>query len=106
MPKYLFHASYTEEGLKGLLKEGGSKRREVVEQAVKGLGGTLEAFYYAFGDTDVFAIADLPDNVSSTALSLIINSAGTATVKTTVLITPQEVDQATKKSVDYRPPGR
>jgi len=106
MPKYLFHASYTEEGLKGLLKEGGSKRREALEQAVKGLGGTLETFYYAFGETDVFAIADLPDNVSSTALSLIINSAGTATVKTTVLITPQEVDQATKKSVDYRPPGR
>ena len=106
MPKYLFHASYTEEGLKGLLKEGGSKRREAVEQAVKGLGGTLETFYYAFGETDVFAIADLPDNVSSTALSLIIHSAGRATVKTTVLITPQEVDQATKKSVDYRPPGR
>ena len=106
MPKYLLHASYTEEGLKGLLKEGGSKRREALEQAVKGLGGTLETFYYAFGETDVFTIADLPDNVSSTALSLIINSAGTATVKTTVLITPQEVDQATKKSVDYRPPGR
>ena len=106
MAKYLLHASYTEAGLKGLLKEGGSKRREAVEQAVKGLGGTVETFYYAFGDTDSFVIADLPDNVSSTALSLIVNSGGMVTVKTTVLITPQEVDQATKKSVDYRPPGR
>jgi uncharacterized protein with GYD domain len=106
MPKYLFQASYTEVGLKGLLKEGGSKRREAVEQTVKGLGGTLEAFYYAFGDRDVFAIADLPDDVSTTAFSLMVNAAGTAKVKTIVLITPEEVDQAVKKSVDYRPPGQ
>jgi len=106
MPKYLFQASYTEEGLKGLLKEGGSSRRKAVTQAVEGLGGTLETFYYAFGDADVFAIADLPDNVTTTAFSLIVNAAGTAKVKTTVLITPEEVDQATKKSVKYRPPGQ
>ena len=106
MPKYLFHSCYTEEGLKGLLKEGGSSRREAVEQAVQGLGGTLEAFYYAFGETDVFVIVDLPDNVSTTALALIVNAAGTAKVKTTVLITPEEVDQAVKRSVDYRPPGQ
>ena len=106
MPKYLAHASYTVEGLKGLLKDGGSKRREVVEQLAKGLGGTLEAFYYAFGDDDVFAIFDLPDNVSATAVSLAINAAGGATVKITVLLTPEEVDQAVKKSVDYRPPGQ
>ncbi len=106
MAKYLFHANYTEEGLKGLLKEGGSSRREAVVQALKGLGGTLEAFYYAFGDTDLFGIADLPDNVSTMAFSLIINAAGGAKVKTTVLITPEEVDQAAKKSVEYRPPGR
>jgi uncharacterized protein with GYD domain len=106
MPKYLAHASYTVEGLKGLLKDGGSKRREVVEQLAKGLGGTLEAFYYAFGDDDVFAIFDLPDNVSATAASLVINAAGAAKVKITVLLTPEEVDQATKTSVDYRPPGQ
>jgi uncharacterized protein with GYD domain len=106
MPKYLAHASYTVEGLKGLLKDGGSKRREVVEQLAKGLGGTLEAFYYAFGDDDVFAIFDFPDNVSATAVSLVINAAGGATVKITVLLTPEEVDQATKKTVDYRPPGQ
>jgi uncharacterized protein with GYD domain len=106
MAKYLFQASYTEEGLKGLLKEGGSSRQEAVEQTIKSLGGTLEAFYYAFGDADVFAIADLPDSVSATAFSLVANAAGTAKVKTIVLITPEEADQATQKTVEYRPPGQ
>ena len=110
MPKYLFHASYTEAGLKGLLKEGGSSRREALQHALKGLGGTVEAFYYAFGDTDVFAIVDLPDNVSTLAASMVINSSGAAKVKTTVLVTTEEVDQAAKKgtaaSSGYRPPGQ
>jgi uncharacterized protein with GYD domain len=106
MPKYLFQATYIGEGLKGLLKEGGSKRRETVEQMIKGMGGTLEGYYFAFGEYDSFVIVDLPDNVSTTALSLIVNASGAVKVKTTVLLTPEEVDQATKKSVDYRPPGR
>ena len=106
MPKYLAHASYTVDGLKGLLKDGGSKRREVVEQVAKGLGGKLEAFYYAFGEDDVFAIFDLPDNVSAAAASLAINAAGTAKSKITVLLTPEEVDQATKTRVEYHPPGQ
>ena len=105
MPKYLAHASYTTEGLKGLLKDGGSKRREAIDQLSKSLGGTMEAFYYAFGEDDVFVIFDLPDNVSATAASLIVNASGAAKVKITVLLTPEEVDQATQKSVDYRPPG-
>lgn len=105
MAKYLFQASYTDAGLEGLLHEGGSSRRAAVEKAVKGIGGTLEAFYYAFGYTDVFCIADLPGNVDAAALALLITAAGGATVKTTVLITPEEVDEATKKTLDYRPPG-
>ncbi len=106
MAKYFVQAKYTDEGLKGLLKEGGSKRRAAVEKAVSGLGGTLEAFYYAFGDADVLGIADLPDNVSATTFSLMITAAGGATVKTTVLITPEEVDEAAKNTLDYRPPGQ
>lgn len=105
MAKYMVQAKYTDKGLEGLLKEGGSKRREAVEHAVKSLGGTLEAFYFAFGEADVVGIADLPDNVGATAFALLVTTAGGATVKTTVLITPEEVDQATKKSMDYRPPG-
>ena len=106
MPKYLFQASYTTEGLKGLLKEGGSKRREVVEQLTKALGGTVEAFYFAFGDNDVYIISEVPDHVSVAAVSLTANASGTVKVKTTVLLTPEEVDQAAKMTVNYRPPGQ
>lgn len=106
MAKYLFQAQYTAKGLEGLLKEGGSKRTEAVEKAVEGLGGTLEAFYYAFGEADVVGIAELPDNVSAAAFSLLITAAGGAAVRTTVLMTPEEIDQATKKTLEYRPPGQ
>ncbi len=105
MPKYLFHGSYTEEGLKGLLKEGGSKRREATQQLVESVGGTLEAYYFAFGDSDFYVIMDLPDNVSSSAAALIANASGAIKVNTVVLLTPEEIDQAVKKTVDYRPPG-
>ena len=106
MPKYLFQANYTHEGLKGLLAEGGSSRKKAVKKAIEGLGGKMEAFYYSFGYADVLVIAELPDNIAATALSLITNAAGTAQVKTIVLITPEEVDESVKKSVDYRPPGQ
>ena len=105
MSKYLLQGSYTEEGLKGLLKEGGSNRRQATEQVVKSVGGNLEAYYFAFGDNDFFLIADLPDNVSATALSLVGNSTGTINAKVTVLLTPEDVDEATKRTVDFRPAG-
>jgi len=106
MPKYLFHANYTNEGLKGLVKEGGTGRRKAVEKLFASVGAKVESFYYAFGDTDLFVIADVPDAVSSTALSLIVNASGAATVRTTVLIMPEEIDAAVKKTADYRPPGK
>jgi uncharacterized protein with GYD domain len=105
MPKYLFHGSYTPEGFRGLLDEGGSKRREAAEQALKSVGGTLEAFYFSFGDNDFYIIVDLPDNVSTTAVSFVGNVSGSFSIKTIVLLTPEEVDEAIKKSVDFRPPG-
>lgn len=106
MPKYMAQFSYSVDGVKGLLKEGGSKRRAVVEQLVEGLGGRLEAFYFALGETDVYAIVDLPNNVSSAAVSLAVSAGGAGHVKTIVLITPEEMDQATKTTVAYRPPGQ
>ena len=106
MPKYFIQGSYVGEGLKGLLKEGGSSRRVTVETVVKGMGGTLESFYYAFGEDDVLGIADFPDNATAAAFSLAVNASGAITVKTTVLMTPEEVDEATKKTVDFRPPGQ
>lgn len=106
MAKYLLQANYVGEGIKGLLKEGGSSRRAAAEKAIKSLGGTVEAFYYAFGETDVYMIAELPDNVSMAALALTVSASGAVTAKTTVLMTPQEMDEAAKKTPSYRPPGQ
>ena len=106
MPKYLLEVSYTAEGARGLLKDGGSKRRQVADQAIKSTGGTMEAFYFAFGETDAIVIVDAPDNASMTAAALAINATGSVHSQTTVLLTPEEVDQATKKTVSYRAPGQ
>ena len=105
MPKYMVQVSYVGEGLKGLIKEGGTKRRQQVAKVIEALGGKLESFYYAFGDYDGVCVVELPDNVSSVAFSLMINASGVITGKTTVLLTAEEIDQAGKKTVDYRPPG-
>jgi len=106
MAKYLICGSYTEEGLKGLLKEGGTKRREATKRAVESLGATLEAFYFAYGDNDAYFIVDSPDNINVIAGILIANASGAVKHKTTVLITPEEIDQAVKKTMDWRPPGQ
>jgi uncharacterized protein with GYD domain len=105
MSKYLIYGSYTTEGVKGVLKEGGTARRNAAEQALKSVGGKLESFYFAFGADDVFAIVDLPDAASAAGASLVINASGAINLKTVVLITPEEMDQATKTGVSYRPPG-
>ena len=106
MPKYLIQANYSSEGVKGILKEGGTGRRTAVEKLFASVGGKVEAFYYAFGDTDLFVIADVPDNVSAAALTLTVNAAGGASAKITVLMTAEEVDAAAKKTPNYRPPGK
>jgi uncharacterized protein with GYD domain len=107
MPKYLIQASYTAEGTRGLLKGGGgTARRTAVQQMAQGLEGKLEAFYYAFGEDDAYVILDMPDNVSMAATALAVSAAGAATVKTTVLLTPEEIDQAARKTVHYRPAGQ
>lgn len=105
MAKYLFQASYTSGGAAGLLKEGGTSRRSMIEQVTKNLGGSLEAFYYAFGDVDLFVIAELPNEATAAALSLSVSSRGTVTIKTTPLISPETIDEATKIDVGYRPAG-
>jgi uncharacterized protein with GYD domain len=105
MPKYLFEASYLSEGINGLLKEGGTRRRTAVDDLFHSLGGSVEAFYFAFGDQDVFIIGELPDNATAASLAIKINAAGVTTCKTTVLLTAQEVDEAVKKTSVYRPPG-
>ena len=106
MAKYLMEVSYTAEGVKGLLKDGGTKRRQAATEALKSVGGKVEAFYFAFGDTDVYLIADFPDHAAVSAASLAIVASGAVHSKTVVLLTPEEIDQATKKVVKYRAPGQ
>ena len=106
MPKYLLKVNYTAEGAKGLQKDGGTKRKQAAQALIEGLGGKLEAMYFAFGETDVFAIADMPDSASMAAAALAIGASGGTTGSTTVLMTPEEVDQAVKKTTRYTPPGR
>lgn len=105
MAKYMFRTSYTQSGLRGLLAEGGTGREAALRQTIEGAGGTLEGFYYAFGDCDLYLIADLPDEAAATALSLNIAAAGALTVSVTVLLTPETVDEAVGKSIPYRLPG-
>jgi uncharacterized protein with GYD domain len=106
MPKFMIEASYTQDGVKGLFKEGGTGRRTAIETAAKGLGGSVEAVYYVFGEDDLIAILDMPDNVSVAAFSLAVSGSGAATTTVRVLLTPEEIDAAVKKTVEYRAPGR
>lgn len=105
MPKYLFTAKYTAAGLKGLLKDGGSKRKEDLRDALREMNGELESIYFSFGENDVYSIVHLPDNVSAATVALKINASGAAEVKTTVLLNPEDIDEASKVQIQYRPPG-
>ena len=105
MPKFLIKASYTADGARGLMKEGGTSRRTVVEQLLKGVGGRLEAFYFAYGDADAYIITEVPDAAAGLAISLAVNASGAVHLTTIPLITPEEMDAVAKKSVAYRAPG-
>ncbi len=105
MAKYLIRASYTPEGAKGVLKGGGSARRKAVEDLLAQVNGKLEAFYFAFGEDDAVIILDLPDEASVAAISLTVTASGGVRTKTTVLMTPEQIDEAAKKQATYRAPG-
>jgi uncharacterized protein with GYD domain len=105
MAKYLFEVRFMAAGAKGVAKEGGSGRRTAVVKMVESLGGKLESMYFAFGDVDAYSIVELPDSASAAAMSLAISQSGALACKTVVLISPEEMDQAGKKAVNYRPPG-
>ncbi|MFE3448774.1 GYD domain-containing protein [Nonomuraea sp. NPDC059194] len=105
MPKYLIQATYTPEGLKGLLREGGTGRREALDRMMENIGGRVESFYYAFGECDVYVITDVPNNVTAAAVGLTISATGAVRTKTVVLLTTDEIDEAVRQEVAYRPPG-
>jgi uncharacterized protein with GYD domain len=105
MAKYLVHGSYTVEGIRGVRKEGGSGRVDAVRKLATSVGGSLESFYFAFGGDDYYVVVDLPDNVAAAAVATAVAATDSVSIKTTVLLTPEEVDAASKVDVSYRPPG-
>ena len=105
MPRFMIKASYTTEGTRGLLKEGGTGRRAAVQKLIESIGGKVEAFYFAYGEHDAYVITDVPDATSGLAVSLAVNASGAVRLSTIPLITPEEIDAACKKSVPYRAPG-
>ena len=104
MPKFLAQGTYTFDGIQALVNQGGTARRAAVTKAVEALGGKVEAFYFAFGEHDIYAIVDAPDNVTAAALSLGIGASGIGGIQTTVLLTPEEIDQAAGKALKYPRP--
>ncbi len=105
MPRYMIAASYTAQGEQGLLSKGGSARRTSVTEMVEKLGGTVETFDFAFGKDDVYTVVDLPDNVTAAAIGLAVGASGLTTLRTIVLLTPEEIDAAAQKHADYHGPG-
>ncbi|MEK7252834.1 MAG: GYD domain-containing protein, partial [Actinomycetota bacterium] len=105
MAKYLFKASLSPEGAKGVIKDGGSARRAATTKMVESVGGKMEAFYFAFGETDAYLIVDAPDNVAAAAIAMTVSASGSVATETVVLITPEEVDRAVKMKVAFTPPG-
>ena len=106
MSKYLFEANYVGDGIKGLMREGGTKRRDAVVEALKSVDGSLESFYYAFGETDVVGVFDIPDQANAVALSLMINSTGAVNLHLKPLMSAEDLDEAAKKTPSYRAPGQ
>ncbi len=105
MPKYLMKGSYTPEGIRGVLKDGGTARRAATDQLAASIGGKVEAFYFAFGTTDTYTILDLPSNADAAAFAATVPATGAMKIETVVLLTPEEIDEASTKKVSYRPPG-
>jgi uncharacterized protein with GYD domain len=105
MAKYLIEASYTADGIKGVLAKGGTARREAVEKMLADLGGTVESFHFAFGESDAYVIVDVPDNTTAAAIGMMVAASGMTSCKTTVLLTPEEIDRAAQVKATYAPPG-
>jgi uncharacterized protein with GYD domain len=105
VPKYLFVATYNSEGAQGLLDGGGSARRTAISEMAESVGGSVEAFYFAFGGEDAFVIVDLPDDEAAASIGITVGASGKASVRTVTLLTPEQVDSAAERSPAYRPPG-
>jgi uncharacterized protein with GYD domain len=105
MARFLFKVSYTKEGMQGVMKEGAASRRIFIEKMAADIGGSISSFDFAFGETDVYVIAEMPDQITAAAVATAVAASGAATVETVVLLSAEDIDQAIAKNVPYRAPG-
>ena len=105
MPHYLFRASYSTQGIQGVMREGPTARIKAVDQLATSVKGRLIGAWWAFGDDDFVMIMELPDNTAAMAVSAHVSSSGVAKITTTVLLTADEAQAAMNSSVTYRLPG-
>lgn len=106
MPKYLLKVNYTSEGIQGVMRDGGSARRAAAEDLAKGVGGAIESFHFAFGETDAYVICDLPDNQAAATVAMTVSASGRVAITTVPLLTVDEVDAiSAEKTLTYSPPG-
>lgn len=105
MAKYLIQASYTPEGVKGLIQDKASGRKAAVQAAMKAVNGKVECMYFSFGADDAVVIVEAPDNVAAAAVALQVAASGMVRIRTTPLLTPAEVDAAIELPTKYRAPG-
>jgi uncharacterized protein with GYD domain len=107
VPKYLIQVAYTAEAWAAQTKNP----RNVTERvgaAITQLGGRIESCYYAFGDADIIAILELPDNEAAAAFAIAVSAGGALrSVKTTALMSVDEGMSAMRKaaSAGYQPPS-
>jgi uncharacterized protein with GYD domain len=106
MPKYLIQGRYTPEGLKGLAKDKASGRNAAVQAGLKSVNGKLESLYFALGSDDVVLIVDAPDNIAVAAVSLSVGATGLVNIRSTPLLTVDEVDQALALPIKLRGAGQ
>lgn len=106
MGKYLFHGSFTAEGLRGVQKKGGTSRPNAVRDLAESLGGSMESYHFAFGDDSYFVIVDLPSDEAAAAVAIAVGASGAVSNSTVKLLTPEQVDAALKLSPKYRAPGQ
>ncbi|MGR6317560.1 GYD domain-containing protein [Micromonospora soli] len=106
MPTFLLKSTYTAEGFAGLIRDGGTKRAEVVRALVENGGGEMTSIHFAFGAEDTYVLCDLPDHQAAAALAVAVGAAGGLRVQVVPLLSPDEVDEAVKMAPGYAPPGR
>lgn len=105
MARFLYKFSYGKEGMQGVMKEGAVSRRTFIEKMAAEMGGSIESFDFAFGETDVYLIAEMPDQITAASVATAVSASGAGSIETVVLLSAEDIDRAIAKNAPYRAPG-